>query len=61
QKFEAVDLGPTDLVVITATPGVVEEEVDQLTFAFEDLEGGTNMCLRWITTEVCVPIKVAGN
>ncbi len=61
QKFEAVDLGPTDLVVITATPGVVEEEVDQLTFAFEDLEGGTNMCLRSITTEVCVPIKVAGN
>ncbi|MGB3564782.1 MAG: DUF2911 domain-containing protein [Thermoanaerobaculia bacterium] len=61
QKFEAVELGPTDLVVIKATSGVLEEEVEQLTFAFDDTAGGANMCLRWITTEVCVPIKAAGN
>jgi hypothetical protein len=61
QKFEAVDLGPTDLVVIKAIPGVLEEEVDQLTFAFDDTESGADMCLRWITTEVCVPISAAGN
>lgn len=61
QKFEAVDLGPTDLVVVTATPGVLEEEVDQLTFAFDEADEGADMCLRWITTEVCVPIAAAGN
>ena len=61
QKFEAVDLGPTDLVVVAATPGVLEEEVDQLTFAFDDSAGGADMCLRWVTTEVCVPVKAAGN
>ncbi len=61
QKFTPADLGPTDLVVIKATPGVLEEEVEQLTFAFDDKAGSSNMCLRWITTEVCVPIKAAGN
>jgi len=61
QKFEAVDLGPTDLVVIKATPGVLEEEVDQLTFAFDTAADGADMCLRWVTTEVCVPITAAGN
>jgi hypothetical protein len=61
QKFTPADLGPTDLVVISATPGVLKEEVEQLTFAFDDTAGGADMCLRWITTEVCVPVKVAGN
>jgi len=61
QTFEAADLGPTELVVIKATPGTLEEEVEQLTFAFDDTAGGADMCLRWITTEVCVPITVAGN
>ena len=61
QKFEAVDLGPTDLVVIKASPGVLEEEVEQLTFAFDDSADGANMCLRWITTEVCVPVSAAAN
>lgn len=61
RKFEAADLPPNDLVVVEATPGVLEEEVDQLTFAFEDLAKGANMCLRWITTEVCVPITSSGD
>jgi hypothetical protein len=61
QKFTPADLGPTELVVISATPGVLKEEVEQLTFAFDDTAGGADMCLRWITTEVCVPVKVAGN
>ena len=61
RKFKAADLPPTDLVVVTATPGVLDEEVDQLTFAFDEAEDGADMCLRWITTEVCVPISTAGN
>lgn len=61
QKFTPADLGPTELVVISATPGVLKEEVEQLTFAFDDAAEGADMCLRWITTEVCVPITVAGN
>ena len=56
--FEAVELGPTDILVVTTAAGALEEEVDQFTIAFEEAEGGTDMCLRWITTEVCVPIRL---
>jgi hypothetical protein len=58
-EFTPVDIPVTDVVVYTATPATIEEEVDQLTFAFDEAEGGTDMCLRWITTEVCVPIRLA--
>jgi hypothetical protein len=54
-SFETVELGPTDVLVVTAEPGTLEEEVDQFTIAFADSEGGADMCLRWILTEVCVP------
>lgn len=37
-----------------------DNEVDQFTISFEDQEGGgTHMVLRWITTEVRVPIAAA--
>jgi hypothetical protein len=58
--FERVELGPTDVAVVTATVGTLEEEVDQFTIAFDEADGGADMCLRWITTEVCVPIRLAG-
>jgi hypothetical protein len=58
-EFTPIDIPATDVLVYTATPGTLEEEVDQLTFAFDEAEGGTDMCLRWITTEVCVPMRLA--
>ena len=59
-KFTRVDLPATDVLVYTTEAGTLEEEVDQLTFVFEEAEGGADMCLRWITTEVCVPLRLAG-
>ena len=56
-RFERVDLGPTDVLVVTAESGTLEEEVDQFTIAFDEAEGGADMCLRWITTQVCVPFR----
>ncbi len=47
------------MVSLTVPSSSLEEEVDQLTFAFEKTEDGAEMCLRWITTEVCVPVKPA--
>ena len=56
-RFEQVDLGPTDVLVVTVPVRTLEEKVDQFTIAFADAEGGADMCLRWITTEVCVPLS----
>ena len=58
-KFTPVDLPATDVVAVTAEAGSLEEEVDQLTFAWKDAEGGADLCLQWITTEVCVPFRAA--
>ncbi len=58
-KFTRVDLPATDVLVYTVQAGTLEEEVDQLTFVFEEADGGADMCLRWITTEVCVPLRLA--
>lgn len=60
EGFTPVDLDATDVLVVEAAVAPLEEEVDQFTIAFEEVEGGTEMCLRWITTEVCVPMTVAG-
>lgn len=58
REFTPVDLPPTDVLVYEAKVGTLEEEVDQFTIAFDDSDAGTDMCLRWITTEVCVPISL---
>ena len=61
-KFTPVDLAPTDVLVVDAASTTLpeeEEEVDQLTFSFEKKEGGADMVLRWIRTEVRLPIAVA--
>ena len=60
-KFTPVDLPATDVVVVTAEPKSLEEEVDQLTFAWKEAEGGADMCLMWITTKVCVPVRLTGD
>ncbi len=59
-RFEPVDLAPTDTLVIATPVGTLDEEVDQFTIAFEEAEGGADMCLNWITTSVCVPFRLPG-
>ncbi len=59
-QFTPVDLPSTDVLVVSAEAGSLEEEVDQLTFVWKEAEGGADMCLQWITKEVCVPFRVGG-
>ena len=58
-EFTPVDLGPTEALVVTVPAGATAEEVDQFTISFEEVEGGADMVLAWIGTEVRVPIAVA--
>jgi hypothetical protein len=57
-KFTPADLPPTDVLVIDAKPTTLAEddEVDQLTISFDDTDAGADFVLRWIRTEVRVPI-----
>jgi hypothetical protein len=61
-KFTPVELGPTDVLVadakVTAIPAD-KEEVDQMTFSFEKTATGADMILRWIRTEVRLPIAAS--
>lgn len=59
RKFEPADLPATEVLSLTASVASLDEEVDQFTFAFDTSDTGTGLCLRWITTEVCVPIAAA--
>jgi hypothetical protein len=60
-KFTPVDLGPTDVLVATAKAAQLpaDKEVDRFTIAFEPAASGADMVLRWIRTEVRVPIAPA--
>jgi hypothetical protein len=60
-KFTPVELGPTDVLVVDAKVAALaaDKEVDQLTFSFEKTPTGADMVLRWILTEVKVPVAVA--
>lgn len=59
--FTPVDLAPTDVLVVSVPSRQLPEdkEVDQLTFEFERTGTGADMVLRWIRTEVRVPISPA--
>ncbi len=59
-QFTPVELEPTDVLNVTTEAGSLDEEVDQFTIAFDATDSGANMCLRWITTEACVPIGASG-
>lgn len=59
RKFEPADLPATEVLAYEASVATLEEEVDQFTFAFDSSDVGTDLCMRWITTEVCVPIAAA--
>lgn len=58
-KFTPVDLGPTDVLVVTAKATQLPEdkEVDQFTLDFERTPTGADLVLRWIRTEVRLPIS----
>ena len=58
-KFENAYKAENDVVTASVAAGTIEEEVDQLTFSFEEVEGGADMVLQWITTEVRVSVKPA--
>ena len=55
-KFTALDLPQTDVLVVEANVGSLDEEVDQFTIALDSTDTGADLCLRWITTEVCAPV-----
>ena len=59
--FTPVDLGPTDVLTVAATAVELpaDKEVDQMTFEFVPTGAGADMVLRWVRTEVRVPIAVA--
>ncbi len=59
--FTPVDLALTDVLVVSppATQLPADKEVDQLTFEFEKTGGGADLVLRWIRTEVRVPMAPA--
>jgi hypothetical protein len=60
-KFSPVDLGPTDALVVTTKAIQLPEgkEVDQFTIDFERTASGADMVLRWIRTEVRVPLAAS--
>lgn len=58
-KFTPVDLAPTDVLTLTVKPRQLAEEVDQFTIQFEPTKSGVDMILKWIRTEVRVPIAPA--
>jgi hypothetical protein len=57
-KFTPVELGPTDVLVVTTKAIQLPEdkEVDQFTIELERTASGADMVLRWIRTEVRVPL-----
>jgi hypothetical protein len=59
--FTPVDLAPTDVLTVSvpATELPADKEVDQLTFEFVKTTAGADMVLRWIRTEVRVPLALA--
>ncbi len=58
--FTPVDLPPTDVLTVSApvTELPADKEVDQMTFELVKTAAGADLVLRWIRTEVRVPITV---
>lgn len=56
--FTPIDLAKTDALTVTVPSSRIEgDEVEQLTLEFEPTSGGADLVLRWIETEVRVPMK----
>ena len=58
-KFSPVNLDPTDVLTVAVKPATLSEEVDQFTIEFERTTAGAELVMRWMTTEVRVPISAA--
>jgi hypothetical protein len=56
-KFSPVALEATDVLTVTAKSATIPEEVDQFTIEFEGTDGRADLVMRWIRTEVRVPIS----
>ncbi len=61
QTFTPADLPKHDVLVVEAKPVTlaVASEVDQLTFELEKTATGADMVLRWIRTEIRLPVALA--
>lgn len=61
QTFTPADLPKNEVLVVEVKSAALaaDKEVDQLTFAFEKSAGGADLVLRWIRTEVRVPLAAA--
>jgi hypothetical protein len=61
REAEPAYLPENDVVTASAKASAIEgDEVDQLTISFEPTDGGADLLLRWISTEVRLPIAPAG-
>jgi hypothetical protein len=59
QKMEPGYSSDNDVLTVSATPRASDEEVDQFTISFEPTgDASAEMVLRWINTEVPVPVAV---
>lgn len=61
EKFTPADLPKNDVLVVEAkaTQLAAASEVDQLTIEFEKTATGADLVLRWIRTEVRLPVALA--
>jgi hypothetical protein len=58
-KFTPADLDKTDVLVVAAKATAIpadQEAVDQFTIEFEKGSAGTDLVMRWIRTEVRIPV-----
>lgn len=62
EEMEPGYLPENDVLTATVAPTTLpeEEKVDQFTISFEETEAGVDMVLRWIRTEVRIPMAAAG-
>lgn len=62
RQFDPGYAAENDVVTASARPAAIDgEEVDQLTLSFEATEAGADLIVRWISTEVRLPIAAAGD
>jgi hypothetical protein len=61
QTFTPADLPKHEVLMVEAKPVTLaaDKEVDQLTFEFEKTAAGADLVLRWIRTEVRLPLAPA--
>ena len=51
------DVMANDVGSFTATPGMMDEAVDQLRYSFAEAEGGADLVLEWEQTSISIPFR----